>query len=98
MRYIVTTVVGAVLAGAIVATASRFEWANYDPTKSVKLSGTVRTAENIDGFVVIRIKTEREHQPSTTWVVVLGSPKELKEAGLALELRLDIPVEATVWE
>jgi len=29
---------------------------------------------------------------------VLGSPKELKEAGLALELRLDIPVEATVWE
>jgi hypothetical protein len=97
MRYILI-VGGAVLAGAVVATASHFEWTDYDPNKSVKLSGIVRTAENIDGFVVIRIKTDSEHQPSTTWVVVLGTPKELKDAGLPLELTLGIPVEAIVWE
>lgn len=98
MRNLAVIIACSLVASATVTTASRFDWANYDPNKSLKLSGSIRTAENLEGYVVIRVKTDTSHQPSTTWVVVLGTPKELKDAGLPLELKLGIPVEAVVWE
>ena len=81
------------------AAQSRFDWANYDRNRPTVLSGVVWTAENLDGVVVIRIKTDpRGGFASTIWVVALGTPKELTAAGLMLELPLGVPVTATVWE
>lgn len=99
MRRVAVVLACTLLSAAVVSKASRFDWANYDPDKSLELQGTVRTAENLDGFVVIRVKTETlGQQPSATWVVVLGTPEELEDAGLPLELKLGVSVEATVWE
>ena len=81
--------------GATLA-ASRFDWPNYDPTRPVTISGTVWAAEQVDGHVVIRINLNAGH-PTDLWTVVLGTPKELEQAGLQLELKLGIPAEATVW-
>lgn len=96
MRQIATASLCALAVSVTFAAPSRFDWSHYDPAKPVTLSGKLWIAENIDGYVVIRINLRPDH-PTDLWTVVLGTPKELKEAGLPLELRLGNPTEAVVW-
>jgi len=84
--------------GTIGATTSRFDWANYDSNRLQRLSGVVHKAENIEGVVVLGVKTESDRSRSTMWVVPLGTVDELRRAGLALEFKLGLPVEIVAWQ
>lgn len=92
-----TAVICTLLASEAVTTASRFDWGNYDSSKAVVVAGTLWSAENLDGYVVIRINRNADRWPTDNWVVVMGTPQELRAAGMEVAINLGIPAEAIVW-